>query len=128
MSIVERIEQLGIRVTADAGHVVLEGNTGALSDEQIAWIKAHKPAILQELRERVVSKLGALAREHRLPLDDLLDWYGQDIEDMTRMDDHAIAWLVEDYARLRSTLYRVATTQTAHPPTPQQAAAVAVKG
>jgi len=101
VTIVERIEQLGIRVTAEAGQIVLEGNTQALTDEQVAWIKEHKPAILRELRERVVSKLGALAKTHHVPLDDLLDWYRGDLEDMTRLDDEALAWLVEDYAKRR---------------------------
>ena len=105
MSIVERIERLGIRVTAEAGHVVLEGDTEALSDEQVAWIREHKPDILRELRDRVVSKLGTLAKVHHVPLDDLLDWYRGDIEDMTRLDDDALAWLVEDYADMRA-IYR----------------------
>lgn len=105
MTIIERIERLGIRVSAEDGMILLEGNTQDLTDEQVAWIKEHKPAILHELRERVVSKLGALAKVHHAPLDDLLDWYRGDLEDMTRLDDRALAWLVEDYAGLRS-LYR----------------------
>ena len=105
MSIVERIERLGIRVTAEAGQVVLEGDTEALSDEQVAWIREHKPDILRELRERVVSKLGTLAKTHHVPIDDLLDWYRGDIEDMTRLDDKTLGWLVEDYAYMR-TFYR----------------------
>ena len=102
MSIVESIERLGIRVTAEAGKVVLEGNIQALTDEQVAWIKDHKPDILRELRERVVSRLGALAKSHHVPLDDLLNWYRDDLEDMTRFDDQTLAWLVEDYADLRA--------------------------
>ena len=127
MTIIERIERLGIRVSAEDGMILLEGNTEALSDKQVGWIKAHKPTILQELRERVIRKLGTLAREHHLPLDDLLDWYGQDIEDMTRMDDRAMAWLVADYARLRGTQYRATTTTT--PTTARHASAtVAMNG
>jgi len=105
MTIVERIERLGIRVSAEDGMILLEGNTKELTDEQVAWIKEHKPAILRELLERVASKLGALAKTHHAPLDDLLDWYRGDLEDMTRLDDRALTWLVKDYAGLRS-LYR----------------------
>ncbi len=101
MSIVESIERLGIRVTAETGKVVFEGNIQALTEEQVAWIKNHKPDILRELRERVVSRLGALAKTYHVPLDDLLDWYRDDIEDMTRIDDQTLAWMVEDYADLR---------------------------
>lgn len=105
MSIVERIEQLGIRVTAEEGQVVLEGNTQALTDEQMAWIREHKPDILRELRGRVIAKLGRLAKRHHIPLDDLLNWYRNDIEDMTRFDDAMLTWMVKDYAELR-TFYR----------------------
>lgn len=100
MSIVERIERLGIRVTAEEGQVVLEGNTRALAAEQMEWVKAHKPDILRELRGRVVSRLGTLAKAHHIPLDDLLDWYRGDLEDMTRLDKDALEWLVGDYASL----------------------------
>ena len=98
MTIVERIEQHGIVVSAEDGKVVLEGNVQALSAEQLEWIKANKPAILRELRQRVVAKLGALAKAHWAPLDDLLDWYRSDLEDMTRLDTEALGWLVADYA------------------------------
>ncbi len=84
--------------------------------------------MIQASRGRLIERLQDLAREHHLPLDDLLDWYGQDIEDMTRMDDSAIAWLVADYARFRGTLYRAPTTPTT-PTTAQQAAAnLAMRG
>ena len=102
MTIIERIERLGIRVSAEDGMILLEGNIQDLTDEQVEWIKEHKPAILRELRERIVSKLGVLAKVHHVPLDDLLDWYRDDIEDMTRFDDQTLAWLVEDYADLRA--------------------------
>jgi len=102
VTIIERIEQLGIRVSAEAGQVVLEGNTQALTDEQVVWIREHKPDILRELRDRVAARLGVLAKTYHVPLDDLLDWYRDDIEDMTRIDDEGLAWLVRDYMKFRS--------------------------
>lgn len=102
VNIIERIEQHGILVSAEDGKLVLEGNVQALTSEQMEWIKANKPAILNELRQRVVARLGALAKARRVPIDDLMDWYRDDMEAMTRIDDETLAWLVEDYATMRS--------------------------
>jgi len=110
MTIIERLERLGLQISAKDGMILLHRNLSVLTEEWKGWIKAHKPAILRELRDRVAARLGVLAKTHHVPLDDLLDWYRDDIEHMTRIDDEGLAWLVRDYVKFRSFYRRESRT------------------
>lgn len=101
MSFIERIESQGITVYANQGNIVLEGNAKTLSNEQLEHIKGHKADVLNELRNRVVTKLGQLAQELHTPLNDLLDWYREDIADMSRLNDNLLRQMVSDYSTRR---------------------------
>ncbi len=46
-------------------------------------------------------RLAPLAKRYRVPLDDLLTWYADDLEDIATLPAEALEWLVSDYAKLR---------------------------
>lgn len=106
-AIIEKIEAQGIRLRPRGDKLRLEGNTQALTPEQLDWLKAHKPEILTELKaanqDTAHARLRELAPKYHLDPDELLDWYRHDLETITGMDDAALDALVRDYAANRPT-------------------------
>jgi len=101
-AVVEKLRASGIQVTPKGDNIVLAGNTHTLTDEQLQWIKQHKAQILEGLkaiqRHALARRLAPMAKQHHIPLDDLLIWYCHDLEDMGEMSDCALNSLVADYA------------------------------
>ncbi|GEM_PF-4109097 len=102
MNAIQKIESLGVKLEAKGDRLRITGNTGALTADQIEWLKAHKPQILAELRAAnendPISRLRALAPKYHLDPDDLADWYRNDLDMIERMDNNTLDALVRDYA------------------------------
>jgi len=102
MSIIERIERLGVQVKASAGRLVLDGNVKASTRDRLAWIRAHKADIIRELcppLEAVgAERLRPLADQHGFALDALMDWFRDDLEDLARMSERDLTLTMEDMA------------------------------
>ena len=86
--ILEQVESTGIRLA-----VVEDGLqiTGEISDQQLEYLKSHKPTLIATLRLREI------AEERNHPLDDLLRWYKDDLPDLAAMSDKDFRFVVTEY-------------------------------
>ena len=107
MSAIKKIESLGVKLSAEGENLIVTGKTSLLSQDQIKWLKEHKPQILAELESanqpEPSTRLRSFAPKYRLDPDELLNWYRNDLDMISCMDDNTLEILVRDYAANRPT-------------------------
>jgi hypothetical protein len=86
--LLERIESTGIQLETDGEFLDV---TGELNDSQRQYIRGQKKTLITALRLR------PFAEELGHSLDDLLDWYSDDIEDLFAMSNDDLRFIVRDY-------------------------------
>lgn len=105
MSIVSRIQSVGVRLQVEGADLVVLGQVDRLTNRQLGYLKSHKPQIIAELRVAgqplPTERLRRLAGKYRLDPDELLDWYSQDHAYIQVMDDRTLDAMVRDYSANR---------------------------
>lgn len=96
-----RITDAGIKLNI-VGDCLSVTSNHPLTEEQRQYIRKHKPALLDELRntvDTVTKKLQQIAQEQNWPLSDLMEWYQkpQDMADIASMEIDALRFVVNDY-------------------------------
>ena len=86
--LLEKIESVGIKLA-----VVEDGLqiTGEITDQQLDYLRSHKLTLMATLRLREI------AEERSHPLDDLLRWYKNDLEDLAAMSDKDFKFVMGEY-------------------------------
>ncbi len=106
MSAVRLIEELisaGVALRVQDGRLYANP-VGRVTDEQKERARRHRDELVRLVsnpRQLARERLALLAARFRVPVDDLLHWYRDDLQEIAGMDSAALAWAVEDYARHR---------------------------
>lgn len=107
MSLVQKIESIGVRLQVEGDKLVVLGPVDQLTAKQVGYLRLHKPEIIAELKSvsqaSPAERVRSLAGKYRIDPDELLSWYSQDIEDIQTMDELTLDALVRDYAANRPT-------------------------
>lgn len=95
----ERLKAQGVFLAANNDELTVE-TAAPLTDNQRDYIRGHKSQLLAELEEvksKSITRLKKIAEERSHPLDDLLRWYKDDLDDLAAMSDKDFRFVVSEY-------------------------------
>lgn len=92
--IVSAVTNRGYQLTLADGKIRYRGN-GGLSNVLMDQLRHHKQAVIVYLAAK--EKLVILANEFNWDIDDLLDWYQHDMENLGRLEFNEVRFIVKDY-------------------------------
>ena len=92
--VAEQFINNGFNLYSDGDRLIVEP-ASKLTDEQRQLIRLNKVVILAELKGRSIIR--QLAQVFNWPVDDLLSWYKEDLQDFASMPTQQSRWIVLDY-------------------------------
>ncbi len=98
---VENLESRGYQFSLDGEKLVWRGQA-PLPDNQIESMRANKAELVAWIKAR--DKLSIVAESLGCQMDELLDFYQNDMADIARMSMDALRFIVRDYIQYRNAL------------------------
>jgi hypothetical protein len=97
-TLIPTIENQGYQLSIEGEKITFQGH-GRLPESLLNDLRNNKPDLITWLLAR--DKLARIADSLKYPVDDLIDFYQNDMPDIARMDDDAVAFIVRDYIQYR---------------------------
>ena len=97
-SLISTLENRGYQLTLEREEITFRGH-GRLPESLLSDLRENKSDLGTWLHAR--DKLARIADSLEYPVDDLIDFYQNDMPDISRMDDDAVAFIVRDYIQYR---------------------------